>query len=112
MFNADQFKSFCERYVLERASSFKPETELQDLWNAVERAKQAYMHIEYVVGVEQEKEYARLRANENSWPQPSSPMAVTRHIGKNAVLAQGYGNKAAMNEYLKDAYQILKGNSK
>lgn len=53
-----RFRSFAERYVIERASLFKGETEMEDAWNAVERAKTIYNHIENVAMVEAAKDLA------------------------------------------------------
>jgi hypothetical protein len=51
-----RFRSFAERYVIERASTFKADTEMQDAWSAVERAKSIYKHIENVAEVEARKD--------------------------------------------------------
>ena len=51
-----RFRSFAERYVIERANTFKVETEMEDAWNAVERAKAIYKHIENVAMVEANKD--------------------------------------------------------
>ena len=51
-----RFRSFAERYVIERASTFKSDTEMQDAWSAVERAKSIYKHIENVAEVEARKD--------------------------------------------------------
>jgi hypothetical protein len=51
-----RFRSFAERYVIERASTFKADTEMQDAWSAVERAKSIYKHIENVADVEARKD--------------------------------------------------------
>lgn len=42
-----RFRSFAERYVIERASTFRVggNEELEDAWNAVARAKTLYNHI-------------------------------------------------------------------
>lgn len=42
-----RFRSFAERYVIERASTFRVggNDELEDAWNAVARAKTIYNHI-------------------------------------------------------------------
>jgi hypothetical protein len=50
-----RFRSFAERYVIERAGTFKADTEMQDAWNAVERAKSIYKHIENVANVEADR---------------------------------------------------------
>ena len=51
-----RFRLFAERYVIERASTFKADTEMQDAWSAVERAKSIYKHIENVAEVEARKD--------------------------------------------------------
>ena len=40
-----RFRSFAERYVIERASSFKEDTEQNDAWKAILQAKTVYKMI-------------------------------------------------------------------
>lgn len=67
--DVSRFRSFAERYVIERASTFKVETEIEDAWSAVERAKTIYKHIDKVAEVEQAQEYA-LNAGNATNPRP------------------------------------------
>lgn len=38
----DRFRSFAERYVIERAGSFRPGSELEDAWRTIQDAKRVY----------------------------------------------------------------------
>src|ERR1035437_10848196 len=66
-----RFRSFAERYVIERASTFKGETDMEDAWNAVERAKTIYKHIENVASVEDDKDRKADQASVAQAPQGS-----------------------------------------
>src|ERR1035437_7663708 len=79
-----RFRSFAERYVIERASTFKGETEMEDAWNAVERAKTIYKHIENVATVEDDKDHQVAQQAMSNATQGPLPVSVpARHqIGR------------------------------
>jgi hypothetical protein len=54
-FDKQRFRSFCERYLIERAGSFLPGQERQDAWNAVLDANAIYKIIEQQGEVAAEK---------------------------------------------------------
>jgi hypothetical protein len=68
-----RFRSFAERYVIERASTFKGDTEMEDAWSAVERAKSIYKHIENVANVEDAKEHPYTEASGKPAPMTGAP---------------------------------------
>jgi len=41
-----RFRSFAERYLIERAKTFHTEEELEDGWKAIEDAKKLYVMVE------------------------------------------------------------------
>lgn len=44
--NESRFRSFCERYMIERASTFRAAHEEEDQWTCMLNAKSAYRKIE------------------------------------------------------------------
>lgn len=61
--NEQRFRSFCERYVIERASSFRQGHEEEDQWTAMLNAKSAYRKIQAMGrGIAAEDEALRARA--------------------------------------------------
>jgi hypothetical protein len=68
-----RFRSFAERYVIERASTFKGDTEMEDAWNAVERAKSIYKHIENVANVEDAKDLKQEHATRSQGMATQGP---------------------------------------
>ena len=77
-----RFRSFAERYVIERASTFKSDTEMQDAWSAVERAKSIYKHIENVAEVEACKDIV------SGGEATQAPQASPGNTGAYSTLAQ------------------------
>jgi hypothetical protein len=73
-----RFRSFAERYVIERASTFKGETEMEDAWNAVERAKSIYKHIENVANVEDNKDMIVAHGAMQAAGQVTAPAPVSQ----------------------------------
>jgi hypothetical protein len=51
-FDKQRFRSFVERYLIERASTFQPGKEREDAWLCVQDAKTIYANIEATADVE------------------------------------------------------------
>jgi hypothetical protein len=84
-----RFRSFAERYVIERASTFKNDTEMQDAWSAVERAKSIYKHIENVANVENDKDMREEHATRSQGMQATQgPPGATGMTGPSQTIAR------------------------
>jgi len=96
--DTQRFRSFAERYVIERASTFKGDTEMEDAWNAVERAKTIYKHIENVADVENAKDMAAQAPSGQGQATSVSAQAVgqlPKHPGKPGSLWNNNGQLAS-----------------
>ena len=90
-----RFRSFAERYVIERASSFKEDTEQNDAWKAILQAKTVYKMIHGIANTLTMDDEASQQAQSNQAQGNMASQQAQRNLYQNMKQAAPNPNTLA-----------------
>ena len=90
-----RFRSFAERYVIERASSFKEDTEQNDAWKAILQAKTVYKMIHGIANTLTMYDEASQQAQSNQAQGNMASQQAQRNLYQNMKQAAPNPNTLA-----------------